>query len=375
IVSDVVSSPLSAAGTVRGAHTGLNVYLQSPAAEGLDFMDPAVVGYGIPAGGRVEIELAGGFIRDPGVKLTQKAIMVVTGAPQQGMPGKKVGYAVSQGGNSNTYAITPTKPGGLMAEQLMSPAPGAAGDPIRQRGIKVFHIGFLASPFKNGADRGTVRVRFYDGNNKVIREGEGSIRFLPDAVPQIFPNNIPQKQRNHNWQRIAPGETLAVTPGTVPITLNLFEQASGAPHEMVKFKQGIVGAGVLSTQQLQAMGYSRPAALARYNGGLIVKDSNGDGKLDPRVDRIIGGVLGRAPSGAKGQELRTLEQQGRLVLSEPMGNFHPKIGKLFGGAVMQLQFTAGDKPGKYRPTLALLRDPENLHSGDGSSTTYTIVVK
>ncbi len=32
-------------------------------------------------------------------------------------------------------------------------------------------------------------------------------------------------------------------------------------------------------------------------------------------------------------------------------------------------------PGKYRPTLALLRDPGNLMSGDGSKYTYTIVVE
>ena len=375
IVADVVSSPLSAASTVAGAKSGLNVYLQKPEAEGMEFMDPAVVGYGIPAGGRVEIEMAGGFSRDPGVKISQKAIMVVTGAPQQGMPGKKVGYKVSQGPNDRTIVVMPTKPGGLVAEKLMTPAPGAKGDPIRQRGIKVFHLGFLASPFRNGSGTGTIRVRIYDGKNKIVHEGEGSIRFLADAVPQIFPNNIPQKQRNHNWQRVNSGDTLGVTAGTVPITLNMYEKADVPPAQMHTFKQGIVGAGVLSTQQLKAMGYAKPAALARYNGGLIVQDTNGDGRLDPEVDAIIGGVLGAAPKGARGQELRTLERDGKPVLSEPLANFHPKIGKLFGGAVMQLQFTAGNKPGKYRPTLALLRDPGDVNSGDGSRYTYTIVVR
>ncbi len=42
---------------------------------------------------------------------------------------------------------------------------------------------------------------------------------------------------------------------------------------------------------------------------------------------------------------------------------------------MRLQFTAGSLAGKYRPTLVLLRDSEDLGSGDGSSYTYTIVVK
>ncbi len=42
---------------------------------------------------------------------------------------------------------------------------------------------------------------------------------------------------------------------------------------------------------------------------------------------------------------------------------------------MKLAFTAGNKPGLYRPTLALLRDPQNPGNGDGSKYTYTIVVE
>ncbi len=38
-------------------------------------------------------------------------------------------------------------------------------------------------------------------------------------------------------------------------------------------------------------------------------------------------------------------------------------------------FAAGDKPGKYRPTLALPRDPEYLNKGDGFSATRTIAGK
>lgn len=73
-----------------------------------------------------------------------------------------------------------------------------------------------------------------------------------------------------------------------------------------------------------------------------------------------------APKGAWEQELRTLERGGSPVLSQPAAKFHPKVGKRFGGAIMQLQFKAGDKPGKYRPTLALLREPGDVNSGDSS---------
>ena len=135
------------------------------------------------------------------------------------------------------------------------------------------------------------------------------------------------------------------------------------------------GVGVLSTQQLKAMEFEKPAAISRYNGGLIVQDSNGDGQLDPNSDRIIGGVIGKAPAGAVGQELRSLDVHGAIDLSKPSSAYHAKFGQIFGGAVMLLQFTAGDKPGLYRPTLALLSDPNNIQSDDGSSYTFTIVVE
>jgi hypothetical protein len=375
IVSTVVNAPLSATGTVTGAHTGINIYLQSPDAPGIEFMDPKQPGYAITAGGRLEVEMGGGFERDWAIDLTNTAIMLVTGAPQQGLPGKMIGYTVTQGDDDNTFVITPTKPGGLSVDDLTSPAPGAKQDPIRQRGLKVIHVGFMTSAFRNTGDAGTVRVRFVDGSGRIVHQGAGSVRFLEAPVAQILPTNMTDMRRNHNWQRIRSGDTLGHTPGTVPVTLLLYAKAEGvAAKDMVNFKDGIVGAGVLSTQQLKAMGYAKAEALARYTGGLIVQDNDGDGRLDPRADRIMGGVIGTAPKGAKGQELRTLERDGALLLSRPADEFDPKMGKRFGGAVMQLQFTAGDKPGLYRPTLALLADPADPAKGDGSSYAYTIVV-
>jgi hypothetical protein len=263
------------------------------------------------------------------------------------MPGKKVGYAVGEGGNPNTITITPTGDDGLSAEKLMSPAPGAKGDPVRQRGIKVFHVGLVQSAFVNAKKTGTVHVRFIDGDGKVVHRGSASVDFIDDAVAQIQPNNFPDRQRNHNWQTIASGETLGVTPGTLPIPLMLYAKAGGvAPADMVNFKKGI-----------------------------SAEDTNGDWQLDPKTDRIVGGVIGKAPAGARGQELRSLVKHGAVDLSKPSSAYHAKFGKLFGGSVMLLQFTAGNKPGLYRPTLALLEDPDDLASGDGSSYTYTIVVK
>ena len=74
IVSTIVNAPLSATGTVKDARVGINVYLQNSAAPGIEFMDPAVVGHGIPPGGRLEVELAEGFERDWEVGLSQAGI-------------------------------------------------------------------------------------------------------------------------------------------------------------------------------------------------------------------------------------------------------------------------------------------------------------
>ena len=66
---------------------------------------------------------------------------------------------------------------------------------------------------------------------------------------------------------------------------------------------------------------------------------------------------------------------GKLLLSQATAEVAEKPGKRWGGAMMQLHFTAGSPPGKYPPTLALMKDPDNPAAGDGSAYTYTIVVE
>jgi len=376
IVGDIVNAPLSATGTVQGARTGINVYLQSNDAKGMEFMDPEVLGYGIPAGGHIEIEMGEGFERDWDVGISQASIMMVTGAPQQGLPGAKVGYEVVEGEDVNIFVIRALDEAGLKADTLMSPAPGAKNDPVRQRGIKVLHIGFQQSAFINSGTVGVVHVRIVDGAGTVVSEGSGELAMIPTPVPQVLPTNFPQGARNHNWQQASSGDILGVTDGTVPLPLMLYAAApSNDRDEMYAFKAPIIGAGVLSTPELNALGFVRADSMARYNGGLIVQDTDGDGALDPARDLIIGGVIASAPKGAKGQELKSLRVDGQVLLSQPTAQVAPKPGTRWGGAMMQLQFTAGSLPGKYRPTLALLKDPANPDAGDGSAYSYTIVVQ
>ena len=339
-------------------------------------MDPAVIGYGIPAGGRLEVEMAGDYERDWGIGISQAAIMLVTGAPQQGLPGAAVGYSVDEGEDENVFLINPTNADGLTAAKLMASSPGAQKDPIRQRGLKVLHIGFQQSAFLNSGTSGTVKVRILDAHGNIVEQGSGTIDFLAAPVAQVLPTNFPQGLQNHNWQRVKPGDVLGQSPGTLPLTYMLYGQApAGDTDAMYAYKAGFNGLGVLSTPQLKAMGATPPAELGRYNGGLVLQDTNGDGALDPAVDRIVGGIIASAPAGATGQELKSLEVDGKPLLSQDTAEVAPKPGKRWGGSMLQLQFTAGSAPGKYRPTVALLKDPEDFSAGDGSAYTYTIVVE
>ena len=368
IVGRVVSAPIFANGTVRDIRSGINIYLQRSDAPDLDFLDPAVIGYGIPPGGRMEVEMVSGFQRDPNIPLAQPSILLTVGTPQQGLPGRTAGYTVSEGRNRNTFVITPKTPAGLDPRKLISPAPGAKHDPIRARGIKIVHVG-LKLAFASRGERGSVAVRIYDGRGRVLHQGTGAIAFLPRPIPQIFPTNIPHGRRNHNWQRVAPGESVGGSDGTVPLAFLLFARNEGYG------KKGLNGVGVLSAREIETLGHSVPAALKRFTAGLILQDTNGDALLDPKSDRIIGGVTIAAPTGAEGQQVTTPLVRGNLYLSAPTAAFDERAGAKIGGSIMLLEFIAGDRKGQYRATFTLLADPDDIASPDGSSYSYAVVVE
>lgn len=84
----------------------------------------------------------------------------------------------------------------------------------------------------------------------------------------------------------------------------------------------------------------------RYTGGLLVQDSNGDKLLDPATDKIVGGIIGAAPAGAKGQSATSPKgMDGKPLLS---GAIPGKPG------LMPVEFRTGDQPGLYRPTFELI---------------------
>ena len=368
MVNVVVNSPIFANGTVRDIRSGLNIYLQRRDAMGLEFLDPEVPGYGIPPGGRLEVEMISGFQRDPSIPLGQPSILLVAGTPQQALPGRTVGYTVSEGRNPNTFVIMPKTPNGLEVSKIVSNAPGAAHDPIRQHGIKIVHVG-MTMAFVNRGQKGRVEVRIVDRDGKILKRGAGEVEFLSTPRPQIFPTNIPHGKRNHNWQRLKTGEILGRTQGTLPLAFLIFDRNRGFGNK------GLDGVGVLSRRELDVLNYKLPPPLQRYTGGLILQDKNGDGLIEPSGDRIIGGIIDSAPEDAKGHEARTPLQTTGHYLSRPTADFNAKAGAKLGGSILLVEYVGGDKKGVYQPTFALLSDPDDITSSDGSTYTYSVVVE
>ncbi len=144
----------------------------------------------------------------------------------------------------------------------------------------------------------------------------------------------------------------------------LYGKSNGTDAESnYKFKGGLEGVGVVAGNE------------GPFKDGLLVRDTNGDGKLDTKTDMVVGGINISAPDGAKGQTLQSMMKDGKMMLSIDTEKMAPKPGKRWGGSMMLLSFKAGNKPGKYRATTTLLKKAGDMMSGEGASYTYTIVAK
>lgn len=368
IVSQITSAPVAPNGIVKDHRSAINVHLQSNKVQGRAFMNPSVVGYGIPANGSMEIELVSGFQRDPAIALDEKALILVAGAPQQGLPAHIFGLMVTEGDNQNTFRITAKNPKGISGELLRSPVKGARLDAIEQKGIKIIHIG-RNSAFVSRGDKGVVEVRIKDADNKILYNGRSAVNFLSEPRSQIFLTNVTRDQRNHNWQRVKAGGIIGAAENTYPIPLMLYAKNKGLENV------GIDHVGVLSPQQLAAMRLRIPEKLSRYNAGLIIQDTDNDGKLDPQKDLVLGGVSANVPAGATGYQLVSPLVNDKPFLSSSTENFHARAGKQIGGSVMQVVFVTGKAPGLYELTFTLLQKPGDIDSPDGSSATYSFLAE
>lgn len=368
IASKTISAPVFANGILRDERVGINIFLQTDQVQGLDFMDPKVPGYGIPPGGSMEVEMVSGFQRDPSIPLNDKSLLLTVGIPQQGLPDEATNHTISEGDNPNTFVIKAKSPDGLSPDQLVSPAPGAALDPIRARGIKIVHVGRV-SPFISRGEVGVTEVRFKDAGGNVIARGRSEVKFLLEPAPQVFLTNIPHNQRNHNWQRLAPGQVVGAGNNTVPLALLLFDKNEGLG------KKGISGAGVLSKEQLIAGQVELPLSLPDDFAALILHDTNGDKVLNPANDQIIGLVTEQVPEGAVGYQVLTPLVNELPFLSMPTAVFNERAGKAVGGSIMQVAYIAGDKTGIYRLSFSLFAKPGDITSETSPAAVYTVVVE
>lgn len=131
----------------------------------------------------------------------------------------------------------------------------------------------------------------------------------------------------------------------------------------------------MSANQLREAGYAWPEPLKRYTGGLILQDSNGDGLLNPARDTVIGGFTLAAPQGAAGQQVLTPLVSEKPFLSVHTERFNERAGATIGGAIMQVVFIAGNRPGLYRIGFAMLGTPGQPDTARDPDFHYTVVVE
>ena len=220
IVNVIVSAPVVPNGIVADEPTEFNVLLNAPLVIDDEAFDPDNFGHQIPAGGRMEVELGGAFIRNPGTTVLRGRSIIITSGPQN--PIRPPGGGCVTCGNwsvidSGSGLITITPNGGNGRN-------GLEGERAKRIGFKVIHVRPDAgnrignSAFTNGPEGsvGTVAVRIYDANGHVKEEGFGDVVFAASVGPQVHLTNDQVRDDNSvvslsNFQHVAPHTALVNT--------------------------------------------------------------------------------------------------------------------------------------------------------------------
>lgn len=286
--------------------------------------NPATPGLSMSAGESIRLKLPDTFKRNDQVAVKPDAdtnMVFTKGWPQAGV--KLVGqYTISYEEKANAMVVKAVKDIGT--------------DGSNAPGIKIIHL------------RGRTFLNPKPGNYPVTAEHittggtvkaawAGTINVLADApMARLAPTNFHLPPgTNTDFQKAAPGQVM--------------------PHNLGLLLWGEAGSA-LNHVGIAPRDLNR---FPRYTGGLLVQDVNGDRVLDPAVDKVVGGIIGAAPQGAKGQSAASpIGPDGKPVLSgevlrsaafpEVAGGGKPNPG------LLAIQFRAGDKPGLYRPTFELI---------------------
>jgi hypothetical protein len=203
IITSVKSGPNVPNGLVAGEPTNIMITLRAPAQSNpILAMNPAYFGYQIPAGGRMEVELGGSFIRNgtdnPATEFvptdSNETIILGTGLAKNYIVAAK-GNGVQHGNygiqdnTANVIKIVPL--GGVKTTGLENAR-------ANQIGVKSIYLQPNANgdrtPFTNGSvdSIGTVMVRIFNAQKTVIKTGEYNVKFVSPASvvgPQIMLNN------------------------------------------------------------------------------------------------------------------------------------------------------------------------------------------
>ncbi len=311
----IAPAPISFDGHVAGRATDLVFVLVKDA-------NPEVPGIGLARGERLMVTLPKDFQRNSASALREDSdfnLVLTRGWPQAAVR-QKGQYRIVHDENSNAigvHALTDIKPEG----------PNAPG-------IKVIHL--RGNTFLNlGPGDHPVRVSLLDAGRREKRAWQGTARIEFDPPKaRLAPTNFHLAPgTNSDYQRIGAGKD--------------------APHWLGLLLWGSAG-GPLDSVGIAPRDLVRHP---RYTGGLLVQDTNGDGKLDPARDKVVGGIIGAAPAGAKGQSATSpLRADGTPILSGqvPRHEKYPGGGGKINPGLLPVKFHAGDKPGLYRPTFELI---------------------
>lgn len=310
-------APVTFDGNVAGQATDY-VFVLVPAA------NPATPGFALRAGETLQLALPAAFKRNTTVAVSADTDMnlVLTKGWAQGAVKLAGQYRIAYEEAANAMKVTAL---------VDVPASGANAP-----GIKVIHL--RGRTFVNPMPGDyAVTVTHGSPDARVLARWQGQLKVLDSApAARLAPSNFQLPPGvNGDYQKVPTG---SVAPQTLGLLLwgangSAMNGVGIAPRDLSRFP--------------------------KYTGGLLVQDTNGDHRLDPAVDKVVGGIIGAAPQGATGQAATSpFDADGRPVLSgeTPRNAAYPPAaggGKPNPG-LLTIQFKAGSLPGLYRPTVELI---------------------
>lgn len=310
-------APVTFAGNVAGEATDF-VFMLIPDA------NPATPGLALRAGDSLLLSMPSAFKRNAATSVSADtdANLVLTKGWAQGAVRLAGQYRVSFDEAAHAMRVTAL---------VDVPASGANAP-----GIKVIHL--RGRTFLNPMPGDyPVSVSQVSATGGATARWQGQLKVL-DVAPaaRLAPSNFQLPPGvNGDFQKVATG---AVAPQTLGL---LLWGANGA---------ALNGVGIAARDLTR---------YPKYTGGLLVRDTNGDHRLDPAVDKVVGGIIGAAPQGATGQAATSpIGADGRPVLSGEVQRNAAYPAAVGGGkpnpGLLTVQFKSGSLPGLYRPTFELI---------------------